>query len=432
MKLEEFNRKKKDLTDKLEVYREYQEQLHARAFPATLGSNKTKSEKPTAVLRYLPMHIDFINRWAGDMVIGPVACNYSFLTSKKLDPNLYEYMKGYYRSDAIRSSEIGNINSSKVAHVTKRSVEWGLEMLMRHFNKVECALDKVIAINTDIEKSMTETNAELVRGATLKSVKIGEEATIKVKFRLDETVINRHNDLRLFGVTDYEVIFAYSQEDNKYYYEYIYGRSVDDVSINPHIAGGGDRGTVCLGSYDYAFAQSISKGNWFEVVYTLLEFNRQVNMQDTWGRRIRDAARVWKSARGGDMVTNSSRAASAHGYKNLTTDYAAAYTRGKTAYLMEDYVICSVTNKIIPRDMAVRLPIYVSETTIRCNQVPYSLARFYKTNRTDIVKLEKAKKEITAKYNKRNMSRFHQEALDNEAIQVSIALRNANRRLSNG
>ena len=394
MRLGDFNEWKDDISSVLDDY-------------------WTNYEAKLEGLRYFNIpSSDVIRAYCVDAKIPYPVWKLEFLAKTKMPLVFWSWIKKHHRTQIKNGIRDGWNNLEKKEWLISTLNQELLLHLQQFQNKVEDTIQATKDIDAEIRAMYkSDKPVELLRGITYKGIKHNSGGQIEVCFEFDYVICKRSGKDRLFGATDYKVQMDYCVTNRDMNYSSIYASSINGDRINPHIGGGAFYGHVCLGEFDYAVAVAVKSRNWFELVYSLMEFNRVVDGHDEWGREARRNPSVLYTVGDREPVIQNEDTAERYGLLNLK-QMATHYTVGKTIMPHEDYVQCAITGTVIPREKAIRLPIYVSEAGLRIRSVPFQLQNKYTKNGADVRRMGRVKRSLITAHDKRNMNKYHVEAID--------------------
>jgi hypothetical protein len=161
-------------------------------------------------------------------------------------------------------------------------------------------------------------------------------------------------------------------------------------------------------------------------LFTLLEFHRSVDLNDPWGRHIKDNVGLLR-----DVTTNGTLSYSKLNVlefpdmKTAEETYPRGYTqKGSSVYDHTVYAKCCITGKMVRRENATRLPLFVSPAGLRMmsgaiqdtDAGGHATLMWWSRIKDYIVKFDKDKllrdgdKEWD-KYHHKRMTYYHEEAV---------------------
>jgi hypothetical protein len=195
---------------------------------------------------------------------------------------------------------------------------------------------------------------------------------------------------------------------------------VERAAINPHINGGSPAGGwVCLGGFAVQVAECLANYDLFGVAQVLTIFNKTVDTNDEYGSNVyRTNPRLWRHEPqterseifGGDWIGEPIFVNKApEGY----------YLKGKNTVSHADYVRCYATNKLIKRENAVRVPVYLSPEGARMNSL--NVNKLVGDNLESARMLEVKREEAWKERRKRRMPLLISEAMQFEREVEKVA-----------
>lgn len=368
-------------------------------------------------------------------LINTIPCNvFSHVPSGTRNQYRNDFLLSSEMSDKVYKSLVAKAKAYLVGHagnpdeVQKRIKH----RLLIHYGALRNWKARIQAVLTVISKmrvGIREINEDPTKLALLSDIRgevhavLVDSESIEVRVKTRPVICKGRTD-KLIGSASYRVKLRWCPDSLSFLYNRVHCEAMTVYPITPHV---GNSGNVCLGSYDYSIAITANKADIFQLLYTLLEFNRTADRQDAWGMRIVRNPTVVYTAKGREPYIRKPIDWPVLDEVGDMRDVAKHhYLTGKTIKPHDDYVKCAVTRAIIKRDTAIRLPIYVSENVIEWGrEIPYHIHTLYSSNKTDAERLKKAKHHLISKNYKAHVDECHQSALRTEARNKYLAGRKA-------
>jgi hypothetical protein len=264
----------------------------------------------------------------------------------------------------------------------------------------------------EFQQALDRTDPVLLEGITPGDIVGYNDGRWKmdVYFNLDRHIVQARASHRIMARTAATICMYAQPGTDEVVFDKLQGSSLDGCRVNPHI-NGGRGGNACLGGYAMEFTKAVIDREWINCYLLARAFHRDYDPKDPWGRGIIHNKQVWYLDTEDGIVEVSEGVSGMRELQEVLSE--GYYIKGGKLLSHRDYVECRVTGKLIKKENAVRVPVYISEEVLRTWQKTPFINNLVK-NKDDRDRLDRKADEVWKKYRKRHLPKLMLQAKDEE------------------